>query len=102
MADEVTKKQDGGAIFAALTDFEGMPEREQPEQQERDFSSWEELTSREQELAQAYAEAAEEMRNDPLFDLDTAHGLEQSGRGIGDEDVGISARPQNAAAASMN
>lgn len=37
MADEVTKKKDGGAIFAALTAFEGMPEREQPEQQERDW-----------------------------------------------------------------
>lgn len=52
-----------------------MPEREQQEQQERDFSSWDELTPREQELAQAYAEAAEEMRSDPLFDLDTAHGV---------------------------
>lgn len=76
MTDEVTKKQDGRAIFAALTAFEGMPEREQPEQQERDFSSWDGLTPREQELAQAYAEAAEETLNDPLFDLDTAHGLE--------------------------
>ena len=79
MADDAPKKQDGRAIFAALTAFEGMPEREQPEQQERDFSSWDELTPREQELAQAYAEAAEEMRDDPLFDLDTAHGLESSG-----------------------
>lgn len=59
--------------------IEGPIEREQPtEQQERDFSSWEELTSREQGLAQAYAEAAEEMRNDPLFDLDTRHGLYHS------------------------
>lgn len=52
---------------------------EQPEQQEREFSSWDELTPQELELALAYAAAAEEMRNDPLFDLDTAHGLEPSG-----------------------
>ena len=37
MADDAPKKQDGGAIFDALTDFEGMPEREQQEQQERDW-----------------------------------------------------------------
>lgn len=81
MTDEPNgKKQDGGAIFDALAAIEGPIEREQPtEQQERDFSSWDELTPREQELAQAYAEAAEEMRNDPLFDLDPAHGLEPSG-----------------------
>ncbi|OLV18381.1 hypothetical protein BOO71_0006238 [Deinococcus marmoris] len=30
------RKQDGGAIFAALTAFEGIPEREQPENQERE------------------------------------------------------------------
>lgn len=29
-------KQDGKAIFAALTSFEEMPEREQPEAQERE------------------------------------------------------------------
>ena len=33
---------------------------------------------REAELAQAYAEAAEEMRNDPLFDADPSHGLTPS------------------------
>ena len=30
---------------------------------------------REAELAQAYRDAAEEMKNDPLFDLDPSHGL---------------------------
>ncbi|WP_104989576.1 antitoxin [Deinococcus sp. NW-56] len=29
-------RQDGRAVFAALTAFEGMPEREQPAEQERD------------------------------------------------------------------
>lgn len=79
--NEAPTKQDSRAIFTALTVFEGMPEREQAEQQERDFSSWDELTPREQELVQAYAKAAEEMQNDPLFDLDKAHGLEPSGEG---------------------
>lgn len=41
MAQDDTKKQDGKAIYAALTAFEGMPEREQPEeQQERDWASF--------------------------------------------------------------
>lgn len=30
---------------------------------------------RDAELAQAYRDAADEMRNDPLFDLDPSHGL---------------------------
>lgn len=33
---------------------------------------------REAELARAYREAAEEMRSDPLFDLDPSHGLSPS------------------------
>ncbi|CAM3909941.1 hypothetical protein [Deinococcus frigens] len=42
MNSDDTRKQDGKAIFAALTAFEGMPERKQPEDQERDYSSWDE------------------------------------------------------------
>lgn len=34
---------------------------------------------REAELAQAYREAAAEMRRDPLFDLDSGHGLSPQG-----------------------
>lgn len=40
MADEIDKKQDGRAIFDALAAFEGMPEREQPTEQERDWSAF--------------------------------------------------------------
>lgn len=82
MTDTPPKKQDGGAIFDALAAIEGPIEREQPtEQQERDFSNWDEPTpeEREQELAQAYRDAAEDMRNDPLFHMDTAHGPKPSG-----------------------
>lgn len=35
------------------------------------------LTKQEEALAKAYREAAEEMKNDPLFDLDIGHGLER-------------------------
>ncbi|QFP78005.1 hypothetical protein [Deinococcus sp. AJ005] len=42
MNPDDTRKQDGGAIFDALTAFEGMPEREQQEDQERDYSGWDE------------------------------------------------------------
>ncbi|PNY81006.1 hypothetical protein [Deinococcus koreensis] len=71
--DDARTKQDGRAIFAALTSFEEMPEREQPEQQERDWSLWD---GSDEALARAYADAAEEMRQDPPLDMDVSHGLE--------------------------
>ena len=72
--DDAPRRQDGGAIFDALTAVEGPIEREQPkEQQERDWSLWDQS---DEALARAYADAAEEMRQDPLFDVDVSHGLE--------------------------
>ncbi|CAM3716656.1 hypothetical protein DESA109040_20585 [Deinococcus saxicola] len=57
-----------------------MPEREQPEEQKRDYSGWdrEEPATPDAELGRAYREAAEEMEADPLFDLDPNHGLPPS------------------------
>ena len=55
MADEVAKKQDGGAIFDALAAIEGPIEREQPtEQQERDWSAFD--AGAEAEAARAWAD----------------------------------------------
>lgn len=75
------RKQDGGAIFDALAAIEGMPEREQPtgEQTREELNEDEpEPDTSDEELGRAYAEASEEMKADPLFDLDPNHGLPPS------------------------
>lgn len=69
--DGARTEQDGGAIFDTLAAVEGPIEREQPK--ERDWSLWDRS---DEALARAYVDAAEEMRNDPLFDMDVSHGLE--------------------------
>ncbi|GMA14768.1 hypothetical protein E5F05_19860 [Deinococcus metallilatus] len=74
---------DGRAIYDALTAMEGPFEREQPAMQERpelldvpDKDSADSPASQDaQALADAYRDSAAEMMADPLFDLDTGHGL---------------------------
>lgn len=62
MTPDDTKKEDGEAIFAALTAFEGMSEREQPEDQERDYSGWDEVepATPDAKLKQALTQAERE------------------------------------------
>lgn len=66
--------QDGSAIFDALAPKAGPIEHEQLTEQERPEIP--KLFGEDvQALAQAYREAAAEMMADPLFDLDSGHGL---------------------------
>lgn len=74
------ERQDGGAVFDALAAAEGPIDREQPtgEQEREPFSDEAEPATPDAEVGRTYAEAAEEMKANPLFDLDPNHGLPPS------------------------
>lgn len=89
--EEKKARQDGSAIYDALASIEGPIEREQPAYEERP-ELWKRLDEGAgggeqdedaQALAQAYRDAAAEMMADPLFDLDSGHGMAPDDKWLG-------------------